>query len=636
LRDKLATLDEPPTVKTALSEALDGITEMEPGDADPLAPYPSYLSVVHRVLGPNADVTLLDAACAASLYAIDLGMKMLAAGDSDLIVAGGVFSPGPGINVLFGQFKGLSATGCFPFDARADGVIFGEGAAVLALKRLPDALAAGDRIHAVIRGVGLASDGKAASVNVPRSEGQVLAMRRAYEKTGIDPNTVQYIEAHGTGTTVGDATEFESLRTAFGTRRGDLPPIWVESVKGLTGHTGWVAGATSVIKVARALGERRVPPQHTLATIHPAFRLSETPFVIPTAPAEWSANIDGQPRRAGVNGFGFGGTNAHLILEAFEPEYHRRWTAAPPTSEKPLVVVGVGAVFPATDTEVGTLANGRRHFDRRSLKLPGKKRLLPDVTEHMDGGQYLAAMAADRALATVTGWEQFRDRIGIALGTTAKTVHGAAATSRVYMDCIKRGLAKQRTDAALAERDFNRLSDQLVGAIVDSAQPSNPYTLIGFMPNVAAGRVSNLFDLQGANVVLDGGQRSIEAAVSMARRMLAANDCDLVLAGAVQSTSVSSHRLDEDLPPDGACLLAITTPEIAAERGLTILSTLEVNDAHELRVAPPNQNGKEPTMHRVDITAFQPATIIPGIADVASGNRSLSSRCASKNVEFDS
>jgi NAD(P)-dependent dehydrogenase (short-subunit alcohol dehydrogenase family) len=405
----------------------------------------------------------------------------------------------------------------------------------------------------------------------------------------------------------------------------------------LTGHTGWVAGATSVIKVTRALEERRVPPQHTLVTAHPTFRLSESPFVIPTTPAEWAANIDGLPRRAGVNGFGFGGTNAHLILEAFDPAYHRRWSATPPTNDQPLVVVGVGAVFPAADGDVATLANGRRHFERRSLKLPGKKRLLPDVTEHMDGGQYLAAMAADRALATVAGWEQFRNRIGIALGATAKTAHGAAATSRVYVDRLKRGLAKQRTDAALAERDFSRLSEQLVEAISNGAPPSNPYTLIGFMPNVAAGRISNLFDLQGANVVLDGGQRSFESAIAMARRMLAADDCELVLAGAVQCTSASSHRLDDGLPPDGVCLLAITTPDIAKARGLTVMSHLELDDAHTLRVTPPTaaRNGKEPTTHRVDIAPIQPATIIPGIADVASAMHDVTAGGVPAVVRFE-
>ncbi|MDB4890170.1 MAG: hypothetical protein JWL61_2025 [Gemmatimonadetes bacterium] len=622
VRDALAMLDEAAPLKAALNEVLDGLGEMEIGEADALAPYPTYLSVVQRVLGASADVTLLDAACAASLYALDLGAKMLAAGESDLVVAGGVFSPGPGINVLFGQFKGLSSTGCFPFDARADGVIFGEGAAVLALKRLPDAIAAGDRIHAVIRGVGLASDGKSASVNVPRSEGQVLAMKRAYEKTGIDQNSIQYIEAHGTGTTVGDATEFESLRTAFGDRRPDLRPIWMESVKGLTGHTGWVAGATSVIKVARALTERRVPPQHNFVSAHPTFHLAESPFVIPTSFAEWTPNVDGNPRRAGINGFGFGGTNAHLILEEYDAAYHRRFVTPPSQPRQSLVVVGVGSLFPGVDGSIAAQAGGQRHFERRSLKLPGKKRLLPDVTEHMDGGQYLVAMAADKALAGVTGWESFRDRIGIALGTTAKTAHGAASTSRVYIDRLKRSLAKQRGAAELADTEFTRLSALLVEAVVKGAQPSNPYTLIGFMPNVASGRVSNLFDLQGANVVLDAGRGSFESAIGMARRMLAAGDCDLVLAGAVQSTMAANPRLDEGLPPDGVCLLAITTPEFAASHALSVVSRLEVGaDARELRVSPPHGEGAngtgKATLHRVEMGGAQPATTVSGLTEIA-------------------
>ena len=161
--------------------------------------------------------------------------------------------------VFFSQFKGLSASQSRPFDTRADGVIFGEGAAILALKRLPDAIKNQDKILAVVRGAGLSSDGKSPSVNVPRSSGQILAIKNAYEKTNIDPKTIQYVEAHATSTKVGDATEFKALNEFF--QNNGSGSISLASVKSLIGHTGWLAGAASAIKVCKSLQEQTILPQ---------------------------------------------------------------------------------------------------------------------------------------------------------------------------------------------------------------------------------------------------------------------------------------------------------------------------------------------------------------------------------------
>lgn len=144
------------------------------------------------------------------------------------------------MTILFSQFKGLSSSGSRPLDASADGVVFGSGAAILVLKRLTDAVAAGDEIWGVIRSIGLSSDGKSPSVNVPQAEGQLLAMHRAYENSGIDPATVQVVEAHATATQVGDATEFKALTQMFGHLNDRHPAIILGSVKATVGHTGWL------------------------------------------------------------------------------------------------------------------------------------------------------------------------------------------------------------------------------------------------------------------------------------------------------------------------------------------------------------------------------------------------------------
>src|SRR6185369_8676186 len=171
-------------LEQALGRTLSDAVQQEPSQA--------HTAIAEKLLGPKVRVLAVDAACASSLYAIDIGMRALKDGQCDLAVCGGVFAPGPANSCLFAQFQGLSATGSRPLDARADGVVFGEGAALVVLKRLADATAAGDRIYAVIRTIAASSDGKSASVMEPKQGGQLLALRRAAERSGIAPPTVQF------------------------------------------------------------------------------------------------------------------------------------------------------------------------------------------------------------------------------------------------------------------------------------------------------------------------------------------------------------------------------------------------------------------------------------------------------------
>ena len=192
---------------------LEGPLRARPSRSASLAPHAALRAAVQEVFG-EVEVVLVDAACASSLYTTALGIAALRAGSADLVLAGGAFSPGPGNNCLFSQFRGLSTRAVRPFDADADGVIFGEGAGLVALKRLSDAITDGDKVHAVIAGVGLSSDGKSSSANVPRAEGQRKALERAWE--GLDPRKVEYIEAHGTGTAAGTAPSSRRCRASSG------------------------------------------------------------------------------------------------------------------------------------------------------------------------------------------------------------------------------------------------------------------------------------------------------------------------------------------------------------------------------------------------------------------------------------
>ncbi|MBD3765478.1 MAG: acyltransferase domain-containing protein, partial [Rhodobacterales bacterium] len=262
---------------------------------------------------------IIDAACASSLIAVERGMADLRAGRVDMAVVGGVHASTPApIYQIFCQLEALSRKGRIrPFSAEADGTLLAEGVGILCLKRLSDAEAAGDRIYALLRAVGVASDGKGLGILAPRPEGEELALERAYAEAGIDPASVGLIEAHGTATAVGDRTEVESLAKLFGPRRGAAPDIALGSVKSMIGHCLPASGSAGIIKAALALHHKVLPPM-LVDTPSPDLGLDASRFYLNTQARPWVHGGDG-PRRAGVNAFGFGGINAHAILEEYVP-----------------------------------------------------------------------------------------------------------------------------------------------------------------------------------------------------------------------------------------------------------------------------------------------------------------------------
>ncbi len=266
------------------------------------------------LMGPAFTV---DAACASSLIAVDLAMTDLLDGKCDLALAGGIqISTTFPVVMVFCQLGALSRRGELrPFHPEADGTLLGEGAGMVVLKRRRDAERDGDRIYALIKGVGTASDGRAMGVLTPRVEGEELAMRRAYERAGVAPATVGLIEAHGTGTPVGDATEIEAMTRIFGRRDGESPSCALGSVKSMIGHSVPAAGVAGLIKAALALYHKVLP-----ATLHADVanpKLDATALYLNGDTRPW---IHGgpHPRRAAVSAFGFGGINAHAILEERE------------------------------------------------------------------------------------------------------------------------------------------------------------------------------------------------------------------------------------------------------------------------------------------------------------------------------
>jgi acyl transferase domain-containing protein len=260
----------------------------------------------------------VDAACASSLAALDVACSQLVAGTADMVLCGGAdLHNGITDYLLFASVQALSPTGrSRPFDSAADGIALGEGAACLVLKRLADAERDGDRIYAVVAGVGSASDGRSLGLTAPRPEGQRAALERAYRSAGIGPADVGLVEAHGTGTVVGDRTELTTLTEVF-TESGATPgSCTLGSVKSQIGHTKCAAGLAGTIKAALALSTGVKPPTLHLTRPNPAWDAATSPFAFHAEPRPWAAPA--AQRVAGVSSFGFGGTNFHAVLRAHD------------------------------------------------------------------------------------------------------------------------------------------------------------------------------------------------------------------------------------------------------------------------------------------------------------------------------
>lgn len=273
----------------------------------------------------------VDAACGSSLAALHSAVRELRAGTSDYVLLASTDTHNqPGDYLSFSKTHALSPRGrCRTFDASADGIVISEGLAVLMLKRLSDAERDGDRIYAVVKGVGGSSDGRDLSLTAPRPGGQVLALKRAYSDAGVSPDSVELVEAHGTGTVAGDKAEVEALTTVFGAAGAQTRSCAIGSVKTMIGHTKCSAGLASMIKIAKSLYHKVLPPTLGVETPNPACKFDSSPFYINTEPRPWIHSGESPfPRRAGISAFGFGGTNFHAVMEEYTGVPLRRQESA--------------------------------------------------------------------------------------------------------------------------------------------------------------------------------------------------------------------------------------------------------------------------------------------------------------------
>ena len=298
-----------------MRERLPGITEdTMPGElANCMAGRIASLFDFH---GPNF---VCDAACASALAAVDASVGGLLEHEFDAALVGGVDrNMGPTPFVKFCKIGALSATGTRPYAAGADGFVMGEGAAFFVLKRLADAERSGDRIYAVLRGVGGSSDGRGRGITAPNPAGQRLAIERAWRAAGLPPESAGFVEGHGTSTRVGDVVEVETLNSVFGGHGLRPGAIALGSVKSNLGHLKGAAGAAGLLKAILSLHERVLAPSLHFDAPNPSIDFAHSPFAVSTALEPWERPAGGV-RRAGVSAFGFGGTNYHAVVEEHVP-----------------------------------------------------------------------------------------------------------------------------------------------------------------------------------------------------------------------------------------------------------------------------------------------------------------------------
>src|SRR5439155_3029891 len=258
----------------------------------------------------------LRTACSTSLVAVHLACQSLLAGECDMALAGGVTIRVPQTaGYWHRECDVFSASGCCrPFDAQADGTVWGSGVGVVVLKRLPDAVACRDHIHAVIKGTAINNDGAGKiGYTAPSVDGQARAIARALAMADVPAETIGYVEAHGTGTVLGDPIEVAGLTQAFRASTPRQGFCAIGSVKANVGHLGAAAGVAGLIKTVLALKHKELPPNIHFVQPNPKIDFAKSPFYVPAARSEWRAGAG--PRRAGVSSFGIGGTNAHVVLE---------------------------------------------------------------------------------------------------------------------------------------------------------------------------------------------------------------------------------------------------------------------------------------------------------------------------------
>lgn len=651
----------------------------------PISPLNRYVAglpagLLAQQLGLGGVTNTLDAACASSLYAIKLAMDELLAGRCDAMLAGGLSRPDPLYTQMgFCQLRALSKRGVSaPFDAQGDGLLTGEGAGIFVLKRTSDAVAQGDRIYGIIRSIGLSND-IGGSLLAPSSEGQLRAMRAAYQQAGWQPQDVDLIECHATGTPVGDAVEVASLKELWNGTEPKQQCV-IGSVKSNIGHLLTAAGAAALAKVLLALQHDTLPPTAGFNRPQPGMQLEQSPFRVLTTSEPWQRRNQQTPRRAAISAFGFGGINAHLLLEEWlgsTPLTNQnvncalscRVSGVEPSVEGqtavPIAIVGLDASFGPWQglqaVQQRLLSDHNDHqptvpkhwwsvqerswFKQQGLDSssyngwylgelqvsPNRFRIPPKEMEEMQPQQLLMLQTAANALQDAGLDQQDNLRTGTLIGISYD-LNSTGFSLRWPIPQQAKGwaikLGKQLSESELAD---------WTARLRDSISPSlNANRTMGSLGNIVASRIAREFRIGGPSFTISSEDSSGIRALETAIRLLQNLELDQAVVGAVdlagdlravlgqqqvlpsstQGTAlVFDQQADGILIGEGACALVLKRLSDAEKDNNRIYGVIRSVSSGNGSL----QERYQPLLHQVVAEAAVPPATISMVGTAAAG-----------------
>ncbi len=540
--------------------------------------YPSAL--IAQALSLSGTAFSMDAACASSIYSVRLACDYLISGKSDMMLAGAVSAADPFFtNMGFSIFQAYpNVPHSSPLDKGSRGLIAGEGAGMFVLKRYEDAVRDGDRIYGSILGAGLSNDGRGQSVLSPSSDGQNLAFERAYAKAGIDPREIAYVECHATGTPLGDKVELDSMDTFFG-KYGASP--LVGSSKSNLGHLLTSAGMSGMIKTILSMARGVIPPTIGLTDAHSSKNNVISQAQIPGTRTPWPT--EGDSRFAAVSGFGFGGTNGHIVLEYRKDHGTEAASPSPEAKEpggaeagvidlfakqesgagnpSPMVITGMDALFGSSENLSEfhrTNYDGLQHFiplpDKRwkgleqyeeileSYGLEGGRpprgayiekfdldflrfRIPPNKDDRLIPQQLITLRVADNAIREAKLAEGGRVAVLVAMGTEP-TLHQFRGRVNLTTQ-LRQGLPGL---SAMGEDEAGEFGDRVKESIHGVAKV-NQYT--SFIGNIMASRIASVWDFSGPAFSISSEENSVNRCLEVARLLLDNGEAEAVVVAAV-------------------------------------------------------------------------------------------------------
>lgn len=537
-----------------------------------LTPDAVVRNVFSRLPERLTESCVVDTACASSLYAVDLGVKALLAGECDIAYCGGFTVVDPTMAVMFAKLNGLSRQGRVrAFTTDADGTLFSDGAAVVALKTLRQAMRDGDTVHGVLLGFGGAADGRGKSISAPNPAGQRLAIERARSVNSLSPEQVDWVVAHGTGTVAGDRVESQTL-SALGKPSGQL----CTSNKPVVGHTGWTAGVVSLIHALLGLRHGWVPAQLGARGHRDE---SADGLEVPTGPVRLLPRSQGR-RTVGVSAFGFGGTNGHLLVA--DPDEVTGLRSAPPRkTDDDMVLVAWSAHLPGTPSRTalrdwlrGTAAAPPASFPTPyPAPQPAEVRLSARTLPVIDPGQLMGLQAAAQFVDDHGElWADLRDTTGVIAAHTGMPRGLVGTTVRCYHDDATAVLREHISDPGhtTAAASLRTMRESFPACTEDSQA--------GVLPNVIASRIAARYDLHGPTMAVDAGVDSTLSALRVVHHYLRTGELDMALVLAVNGNSTATNAAltgaETTRLAEGAFLLAVTTESLAQRHGWQALARL--------------------------------------------------------------